>query len=57
MILLFGADLVPTKSNIDTFSKGDIANLLGEKLFTLWDSANFRIFNLEVPLCDHEDPI
>jgi len=57
MILLIGADLVPTKSNIDVFSEGHVANLLGERLFTLWDSADIRIFNLEVPLCDDEDPI
>ena len=57
MILLIGADLVPTKSNIDIFVHGDITNLMGEKLLTLWNSADIRIFNLEVPLCDNEDPI
>lgn len=57
MILLIGADLVPTKSNFDIFTKGNIADLMGEKLFALWNSSDIRIFNLEVPLCDNEDPI
>jgi hypothetical protein len=57
MILLIGADLVPTKSNVDIFSKGDIVDLLGEELLGLWNSADIRLFNLEVPLCDSEDPI
>jgi poly-gamma-glutamate capsule biosynthesis protein CapA/YwtB (metallophosphatase superfamily) len=57
MIILIGADLVPTKSNIDNFSKGDITGILGKELLGLWNSADIRLFNLEVPLCDNEDPI
>lgn len=57
MELLIGADLVPTKSNIDLFNCGDINSLLGPKLWELWKSADMRIFNLEVPLINEEYPI
>lgn len=57
MQLIIGGDLVPTQSNIDLFSNADITTLLGEKLLSLWNSADMHIFNLEVPLCDREEPI
>lgn len=57
MKLLIGGDLVPTQSNIDLFNKADITALLGEELLALWNSADMRIFNLEVPLVDKEEPI
>ncbi|MDF2802079.1 MAG: putative poly-gamma-glutamate synthesis protein [Anaerocolumna sp.] len=57
MRLIIGGDLVPTRSNIDLFSIGDVNQLAGEKLLSLLNAADFRIFNLEVPLTDKEDPI
>ena len=57
MQLIIGGDLVPTKSNIDLFSNADITALLGDELLSLWNSADMRIFNLEVPLTDKENPI
>lgn len=57
MNLLIAGDLVPTKSNEQLFIEGDIKTLLGNELMNLWDSADLRIFNLEVPLSDKEDPI
>lgn len=57
MQLLIAADLVPTKTNIDLFNKADTNSLLGEELLSLWNSVDIRIFNLEVPLVDNEDPI
>lgn len=57
MHLLIAGDLVPTQSNIDLFNKFDTKSLLGEELYSLWDSADMRIFNLEVPLTDKEEPI
>jgi len=57
MQLLIAADLVPTESNIDLFNKADIKTLLGEELFSIWNSADVRIFNLEVPLVDKRKPI
>lgn len=55
--IIIGADLVPTKSNVDLFIKGDAKALVGEKLKDVLDGAAYRIFNLETPLTDHEDPI
>ena len=57
MQLLIAADLVPTKSNIDLFKKGDIKPLLGQKLFDIWNSADVRIFNLETPITDKKTQI
>jgi len=57
MQLLLAGDLVPTQSNVDLFSNADITALLGEWLLSLWNTADMRIFNLEVPLTDKEAPI
>ena len=52
MYLLIGSDLVPTQVNINLFNNGNVSELLGEELLYEWNSANVRIFNLEVPLVD-----
>jgi poly-gamma-glutamate synthesis protein (capsule biosynthesis protein) len=57
MQLLIAGDLVPTQSNIDLFNKADMKSLLGDKLLPLWNFSDMRIFNLEVPLTDKENPI
>lgn len=57
MNILIGADIVPTISNIDLFSSGDTQSLLGEELNNILQNADYRIFNLEVPLTDREQPI
>ncbi len=57
MRILIGADLVPTDTNASLFSAGDAATLVGEKLQTLLAQADYRIFNLEVPLTDKLTPI
>lgn len=57
MNILIGADLVPTRSNIDLFASGDTQTLLGEELNNILQNADYRIFNLEVPLTDQEQPI
>jgi poly-gamma-glutamate capsule biosynthesis protein CapA/YwtB (metallophosphatase superfamily) len=57
MQLLIAGDLVPSQSNIDLFKNADSKALLGEKLLSLWNSADARVFNLEVPLADRESPI
>lgn len=56
-LLLIGADLVPTDSNSSLFEKGDVSALVGGEILSLMEKAEYRIFNLEVPLCDHADPI
>ena len=55
--MLIGADLVPTKSNIELFAAGNTRELLGEELKQLLQNAQYRVFNLEVPLTDKAEPI
>lgn len=57
MKILIGADLVPTKSNFELFNNADTDALLGKELKELLNSADYTIFNLEVPLADEETPI
>ncbi len=57
MNIIIGADLVPTKSNQDLFMAGDAETLIGGELKKILDNSDYRIFNLEVPLTDIEDPI
>ena len=57
MNILIGADLVPTESNKQLFINGDADTLLGNVLSRKIREADFRIFNLEVPLVDEKKPI
>ena len=57
MRIVIGADLVPTKSNFNKFIDGDINSLLGSELCQRINGADYRIFNLEVPLVDKKQPI
>ena len=54
---LIGGDLVPTKSNFDFFSSGDINKLVDNAILDELYSVDFRVFNLEVPLTDAGKPI
>lgn len=57
MELLIAGDLVPTEENEDMFVDGNIKSLMGHELLSIWENADFRLFNLEVPLTDEADPI
>ena len=57
MNILIGADLVPTKSNMKYFENEDIEKLVDKYLLEKLNKADYRIFNLEVPLVDKETPI
>lgn len=57
MRIIIGADIVPTSSNCDLFASGDVNALIGEPLAEILGGADYRIFNLEVPLTDRETPI
>ena len=57
MKIIIGADVVPTPSNLDAFVKGDDVAIVGEKLADLLKTADYRIYNLETPLCDTTCPI
>ncbi len=52
MSIIIGADFVPTKTNSSYFENGDVENLLGKDLLEILRSADFRIFNMEIPLTD-----
>ena len=57
MHLIIGGDLAPTQSNLDLVNNSAVSTLLGEELLSLWKAADIRVFNLEVPLADQENPI
>ena len=57
MEILIGADLVPTISNATLFERGDAKTLVGEDLLKTLQAADYRIFNLEVPLTDTTMPL
>lgn len=57
MRFIIGGDLVPTKSNLQYFMNGDAVQLIGEQLLARLSLADYRMFNLEVPLTDEEHPI
>ena len=54
MKILIGADIVPTETNRNEFIKGDVESLFGDALLGCLNSADYRIFNLEVPLSDEK---
>ena len=57
MKLIIGADLVPTESNAELFKSGNAEGLIGEELQMLLNEADYKIFNLEVPLTNVLSPI
>lgn len=54
---VFGADIVPTPSNYDLFSKGEIDNLIDEGIKNAIFDVDHRVYNLELAITDEEDPI
>lgn len=57
MSILIGADFVPTQSNRSSFESGAKGELVDAGLLSILESADYRIFNLEVPLTDESHPI
>lgn len=57
MKLIIGADLVSTPSNSSFFVTGNIEEIIDRKILELLNNADYRIFNLEVPLTDDFSPI
>mgnify|MGYP000941384663 CR=1 FL=1 len=55
--IIIGGDLGPTHSNYSFFSSGNIKGIIDIKLLNILSSVNFRIFNLEVPMINKENPI
>ena len=57
MKILIGADLVPTISNQQMFENEQMDQIVDDKLLEILKNADYRIFNLEVPLTDKAEPI
>lgn len=55
--IIIGADFVPTISNKNLFIDGDCQQLFGSHLIEVLKQADYRIFNLEVPLTNDKNPI
>lgn len=55
--IIIGADIVPTKSNYDLFINSETQKLADSMILNLLKNANYRIFNLEVPLTNIKSPI
>ena len=52
MKIIVAGDILPWKNNVELFKKGDAFTLFGEKVYNLFESADFSIINLEGPLTD-----
>lgn len=57
MEIIIGADIVPTNSNKNAFVNADVNSLVDKTLQNVLKTADYRIFNLEVPLTDKKNPI
>ena len=57
MSIIIGADIVPTDINIALFKEGDVEKLIGTNLIHYLYNADYRVFNLEVPLSNKINPI
>lgn len=57
MNILIGADLVSTQSNKEEFETGNAENLIGDEICNLLNAADYKVFNLEMPLADNNTPI
>ncbi len=55
--LIIAGDLLPMPCNYDLFAAGDAQALFGEKLCTLFASADFRVCNFEGCFTDSDCPI
>lgn len=57
MKIIIGGDVAPTKNNIIFFENGKMDSFISPDLLSFWDKFDFRIFNLETPLCKNISPI
>lgn len=57
MGIIIGADFVSTNTNIEQFASADAKGLLGSELLDYINKADYRIFNLESPICLKKRPI
>lgn len=57
LTVIIGGDIAPTRSNYALFAEGNINSLIDSRLLSIINSADYRVFNLEIPLTDNETPI
>jgi poly-gamma-glutamate synthesis protein (capsule biosynthesis protein) len=57
MKILIAGDMVVNQNNISLFKQGDINLILRGNLKNFWLSADYKLFNLEAPICDCDKPI
>lgn len=57
MKIIIGGDLVPTENNKKYFQNSDLDRLIDQNLQKRCFDADFRIFNLEIPLYDKKNLI
>jgi len=57
MRILIGSDIVPTTSNKFFFENAKMEQIIDGEIIKILKDADYRIFNLEVPLTDIETPI
>ena len=57
LTLIISGDLAPTLSNYSVFEEGSIESIIDGRILSLISKADFRIFNIEVPLTDTKKPI
>jgi hypothetical protein len=55
--IIIGADIVPTKFNMELFINSDVEALFGKGILDVLEKSDLRIFNLETPLCNVKKPI
>ena len=55
--MAFAADIVPTETNQKYFAEGDAEHLFGKEILDYLSSVDFRSFNLETPLTQHEEEV
>ena len=52
MNIMIAGDLVPTDKNISIFENGEISEKIDKNFITEWNKSDYRIINLECPICD-----
>jgi poly-gamma-glutamate synthesis protein (capsule biosynthesis protein) len=57
MRIVIGADFVPSEQNEQLFIDGKAEEIVGKEIYDIIKGADLSIFNLEIPLTDHDSPI
>ena len=55
--ILIGADFVSSPENQKYFDEGKLSEIIDPELYALMTGADFKVYNLELPLADKETPI